>query len=161
MQYLKKLVGAIVFVSMVAVSVATLAQLFARHLSLEFPGGGELAILFAIWLYFMGMAHATFNGTHIQGGIEELVTNTTAKRVMRAVSVAALLLFSIIGLYLSVDMFATTVKHKYLSIYYQMPMAISVAAVVLGFFLNVVAILWRIFTGQALVRAADGMPDGP
>ena len=150
MQYLKKLVGAIVFVSMVAVSVATLAQLFARHLSLEFPGGGEL-----------GMAHATFNGTHIQGGIEELVTNTAAKRVMRAVSVAALLLFSIIGLYLSVDMFATTVKHKYLSIYYQMPMAISVAAVVLGFFLNVVAILWRIFTGQALVRAADGMPDGP
>lgn len=155
MEYLKKLVGAIVFVSMVGVSVVTLAQLFARHFSIEFPGGGELAILFAIWLYFMGMAHATFNDTHIQGGIEELVTNDVAKRVMRAISVAVLLLFSIIGLYLSVDMFATTVKHKYVSIYYQMPMTLSVAAVVLGFFLNVVAILWRIFTGRALARAVD------
>lgn len=155
MENLKKMVGAIVFVSMISVSVATLAQLFARHLSIEFPGGGELAILFAIWLYFMGMAHATFNGTHIQGGIEELIPHAAAKRVMRMISVVALLLFSIIGLYLSVDMFATTVKHRYVSIYYQMPMTISVAAVVLGFFLNVVAILWRIFTGKALVRAAD------
>lgn len=155
MENIKKIVGAIVFVSMVSVSVATLAQLFARHLSIEFPGGGELAILFAIWLYFMGMAHATFNGTHIKGGIEELVRNETAKRSMRVISVLALLLFSIIGLYLSVDMFATTMKHKYVSIYYQMPMTISVAAVVLGFFLNVVAIVWRIFTGKALAAAAD------
>ena len=154
MQIIKKILGVILFASMVGISVITLMQLFARHLSIEFPGGGELAQLAAVWLYFMGMAHATFNGTHIQGGIEELITNRVATRAMRAVAVVALLLFSVIGLYLSVDMFVTTLAKKYVSIYYGIPMVFSVAALVLGFFLNVVAVIWRALTGAAFSDAA-------
>lgn len=143
MNYLKRSIEMIIFISLVGVTTIIMIQMIARHLNLTFAGGEELAVLFSVWLYFLGMALATFNEAHIQGGIEELIKNKILIYSCRVISIVVFLLFSIIGLYFSIIMLSNNIKNNYMTVVYQMPVVIYDVALIVGFVLNIIIIAWH------------------
>lgn len=57
-----------------ALAVLMFVQVLLRYVFLSpFVGIEEIALLFGVWSYFLGMAYVTRNGEHIHGGILTLI----------------------------------------------------------------------------------------
>ena len=71
--------GAMVFTGL-GLAVLIFAQVFMRYvLQSPFAGIEEVAILLAVWVYFIGMGYATKQRAHIHGGIVSLVVHDPYK----------------------------------------------------------------------------------
>jgi len=67
-------VRAIIVIMSLALGFLMAGQVFLRYvIQSPFLGIEELAPLFALWVYFLGMAHATRERDHISGGILTLI----------------------------------------------------------------------------------------
>ena len=135
----------VLFACIVWVTALIFIQVIFRNTGISISGFDEMIGIAAIWTYFLGMALATRMNGHIEGGLNELIHNDGLKKLLRAVSMIALLVFSAIGLALSIQSLATTYEHDYRTLYYELPVAISIWALVVGFALNIVFIVVSFF----------------
>jgi len=63
------------------------SEVVLRELNLPLLGVEELAKLFAFWLYFIGIAYATYNHTHITAGINTTILKNPKKLLVSKVIV--------------------------------------------------------------------------
>jgi TRAP-type C4-dicarboxylate transport system permease small subunit len=124
-----------------AVTFLVFFQFIFRNTEISISGFEELIGIFAMWSYFMGMAHSTLTNSHIKGGLEELINNLRVRSFLSKISFMALLLFSLISLLVSVQVFITAYIHDYVTLYFSIPITFSIAALVIGFALNLVFLL--------------------
>jgi len=64
------------------------SEVILRELNLPLLGVEELAKLFAFWLYFIGIAYATYNHTHIIAGINTTILKSPKKLLVSKVIVS-------------------------------------------------------------------------
>jgi len=64
------------------------SEVILRELNLPLLGVEELAKLFAFWLYFIGIAYATYNHTHIIAGVTTTVLRSPKKLLVSRVIVS-------------------------------------------------------------------------
>ncbi len=84
--------GLIIFFGL-ALATLMFAQVLLRYVfNSPFVGIEEIALLFGVWSYFLGIVHVTRNGEHIHGGILALVVKNpqTIRKVRLAMSLIAI-----------------------------------------------------------------------
>lgn len=131
----------LLFICLSAVTILVFVQFIFRNTDVSISGFEELIGIFAIWAYFMGMAHSTLSNSHIKGGLEELINNLRVRSFLSKLGFLAMVLFSLISLIVSVHVFITAYIHKYVTLYFSIPVTFSIAALVIGFALNLVFLL--------------------
>ncbi|WP_172327183.1 TRAP transporter small permease [Mangrovicoccus sp. HB161399] len=84
---LARLIFAALFLFGLALAGLMFAQVLLRYVfQSPFVGIEEIALLFGVWIYFLGMAYVTRQGEHIQGGILTLVIRDA--RSIQAIRIA-------------------------------------------------------------------------
>ncbi|NYT59205.1 TRAP transporter small permease subunit [Alcaligenaceae bacterium] len=143
MTYIKRLIQILLFVYLLIVVLLTFTQVVFRNFGISISGYDEIIGIAAIWSYFLGMAHTTLTDSHIKGGLDELIKNETVKNILGNISNLGLLIFSMIALMASIDIFITAFTHDYRSLYFNIPITLSASALVVGFGLNILFIVAR------------------
>ena len=145
---LVKFVESIVIVAALALALVMVAQIIMRYwLMLPFLGIEETSVLLGLWLYLLGGAYCTRQGTHIKGGIVHLVfkkpkTQRSVRFAMSLVCVIASIIFS----YWSIWYLITIITIHKLSTYLHWPMSIWVGCLPLGF------VLMTVYFGVEAIR---------
>ncbi|WP_339113161.1 TRAP transporter small permease [Thioclava sp. GXIMD2076] len=96
------LIFTLLFVFGLALAGLMFAQVLLRYVfHSPFVGIEEIALLFGVWIYFLGMAYVTRNGEHIHGGILTLVVKTprTIQAVRMLMTVLSLIAASVFAYY--------------------------------------------------------------
>jgi|GEM_PF-3769861 len=137
MNFLTKLIRVLMVVGLVTVSLLTFIQVVFRNMDISISGYDELIGINAIWVYFLGMALASALNSHIKGGVDELITHQGLRRILEMISHVALLVFSIISLYISIRLSTIAYAKSYTTIYFSIPVVFSLLALVVGFTLNI------------------------
>lgn len=151
---ISRLIDTVLVISGLSLAFAMLSQIVMRH---AFDGGfsgiEELAVLFGVWFYFMGIARVTRMDAHVKGGIADLlIKNPKGARAVAWLtlifSVAANALFA----WFSVAYLISMIQSGRSSTYLGWPTAIWVAAMALGFLLSTLEAVLKIFRGPAQIR---------
>ncbi len=122
-----------------------LAQIVMRYLL----GGGflgieEIAVLFGVWFYFLGMARASLDGDHIRGGIASLLANRPGQiRWLDRIDLAVVSLGNVIFTVLAVRYSITLAQSGRASTYMGWPSWLWAVSMVCGFALATVFELRR------------------
>ncbi|MFA5632743.1 MAG: TRAP transporter small permease subunit [Porticoccaceae bacterium] len=143
MRYIEKIIQVLLFFYILIVVGLTFLQVVFRNIGVSISGYDEIIGIAAIWSYFLGMAHTTLTNSHIKGGLDELIANAAIRQFLGILSSIGLLLFSMIALTASVGIFMTALSLNYRTLYFDIPVALSLFALVIGFGLNIVFILMR------------------
>ncbi|MFA7438528.1 TRAP transporter small permease [Castellaniella sp.] len=143
MRHIEKIIQVLLFVYILIVVGLTVLQVIFRNMGVSISGYDEIIGIAAIWSYFLGMAHTTLTDSHIKGGLDELITNPTAKYLLGMLSNVGLLLFSVIALVASIGICMTALSLDYRTLYFDIPVALSLFALVVGFGLNILFIVMR------------------
>ena len=128
--------GAMVFTGL-GLAVLIFAQVFMRYvLQSPFAGIEEVAILLAVWVYFIGMGYATKQRAHIHGGIVSLVVHDPYKIEMIRFVVSIVCFFTafVFGCYAAKYGMFVLEKGR-LSLYLQWPKVLWTASMIFGFLL--------------------------
>lgn len=104
-------------------------------------GTDEIAILLALWIYFLGMAVATGSDSHIEGGILSALNLTEAARIRLSIgkSIVGLAVLLVFGFY-SVTYFVDLWESGRTSTYYRLPSTLWAGALVFGLLFSTIAI---------------------
>jgi len=87
---------ALIIVTALALSFLMVAEVILRYwLEMPFLGIEETSVLLGLWLYFLGAAYTTRQGSHIKGGIAALVLKN--QKTLGAVRFGGSLLCTVAG----------------------------------------------------------------
>ncbi len=155
---LMKIFHAIMACSNIAICVMILAGAFMRYvLKKDFYGQEELVLLVAFWMYFLGSAVATREGTQVSADlVTSLMRSEKQKAVMVLIrTVITLALFGILTKW-AYGYFAWSLQMRPTTAVYKIPMYIVHASLLLSFGLSVLYEVWHVVRAAAAVGEAFG-----
>lgn len=132
---LSGLLRALMLTAGTALALLMLVQVLGRYvLRTPFIGVEELLSLAAIWLYFLGAAYATRNGSHVGGGVvEDFVRSPLVAAAIKVLADAISLLVVCIYAILAVRYTIDTVELGRLTSFLRWPRWLWTGAMVSGF----------------------------
>ncbi|WP_228550626.1 TRAP transporter small permease [Endozoicomonas sp. OPT23] len=119
----------------VGLSCLMFAQVIMRYfLDSPFAGIEEVAILFGVWIYFLGMGYATKAKEHINGGIVSLlVTDPYKLKILDLVRSLVCMLAAIVFGYFACKYALFVIEKGRMSLYLQWPKGFWSGSMILGF----------------------------
>lgn len=143
---IEKAIKIVIFICLIAVTGLTFLQSVFRHVEgLSFPGANELTLLAVVWVYFIGMTYATLKNDNIQGGMEDIIKSRSLRKLLRVFSFFLSAVFSMIATYYSVLLVESSISRGYESIYYSIPDYYWVLSIFVGFLINSIFFINKLF----------------
>jgi len=137
--------------------------LFRYVLHIDLYGAEEFILIFAFWLYMMGAAYGSFEGSHIKADImEQYIKNEKWKlRIQLLVSVISTVVCLVLN-YWAFNYFVWGIVKHARSIAWKIPMVIPQSSILLGFTIMSVYScinLYRIFHSVIAMKLSTMKPD--
>ncbi|WP_339109371.1 TRAP transporter small permease [Thioclava sp. GXIMD4216] len=135
----EKVLAGIIFTALFVFGLALAGLMFAQVLlryvfHSPFVGIEEIALLFGVWTYFLGMAYVTRNGEHIHGGILTLVVkNPRAIQLVRIVMTVLSLIAAAVFAYYAIRYAMFEIDKNRMSSYMRWPRWLWSSSLIFGF----------------------------
>jgi TRAP-type C4-dicarboxylate transport system permease small subunit len=142
----------ICIVSLVAMLVGISFSVAVRYFNLHMPDTGEIAIFAMAPLTFVGAAMCTYTGTHIAVDMIQQVKSTWVRRIGRAVTALAMIVFGAVYFWTALEFFQTALSSGERGLDLGMPISIPTFFFPLGMALVV------LHAAAELLRAAINEP---
>lgn len=152
MKTIYKITDAIIFSTMLFITILTaMGAIFRYSLSISLPGQNELILIGAIWVYFVGLIGSASKDDHIRGGILDLINNRIILKASNITSNIVYIAFSLYCCFLSYKLLLSYIKHGYSTVYYQVPLSISIIPIFISF-------VFCVFSGMVFLKRSIRQP---
>ncbi len=105
----------------------------------------EMSVLLALWLYFIGAAHCTRNGSHIGGGFIDIWLTGRKLRIVKAIAIVIDFIIVVIFEILSIKYFIYLLGSNKSSLYLRMNKSVWEASMVVGFGLMAIFLIYHFY----------------
>src|SRR5699024_2608749 len=123
--------------SSVLILLFVCATVFMRYLfKVDLYGFGEVVLLIAVWMYFIGASHGTFTKSHVNIDIVDLlIQNQNIRSGIKILSSLIVFLLCVIFSLWSFDQFLSGIESGEKSLVLRIPMYVPESSLFVGFLL--------------------------